>query len=62
MRQILELIADVGIFLQDNDEFSLATCSKLITLLSDPQKRGLLKVEFSAIGDFGHQFVTTTYK
>ena len=62
MKQILELIPDVELFLQSNDEFSLTTFSNLLTLLSDPQKRTLLKVEFSAIVDFGHQFVTTTYK
>lgn len=62
MRQILELFPDVDRFLRSNDEFSATTRSKLIMILSDPQKRALLKVELAAMVDFGLQFVNTTYK
>ena len=61
MKQILELFPDVDTFLQSNDEFSSATRSRLIIVLSDPQKIALLKVKLAVTVDFGHQFFTTMY-
>ena len=51
MKQSLDLFPAVDTFFQSNDEFSSATRSKLITLLTDRQKRALLKVELAVVED-----------
>lgn len=56
-----ELFPDVDSFVKSNDDFSHTTRSKLMTLLNDPTKWALLKVELATTVDFGHQFVITTY-
>ena len=62
MNQLLELFGDLEPFLRSSEDFSVATRSKLIGILSNPQTSTVLKVELATIIDAAKPFVQATYK
>ena len=49
MNQVLELFGDIESFLRKDDDFSSATCTKLLSFFNDTQKRVMLKVELATV-------------
>ena len=49
-------------FLRSSEDFSVATRSKLIGILSNPQTSTVLKVELATIVDAAKPFVQANYK
>ena len=49
-------------FLRSSEDFSVATPSKLIGILSNPQTSTVLKVELATIVDAAKPFVQANYK
>ena len=61
MEQLLVLFGDVDVFLHQDEIGSPATVSKLVGILSDPNKKLYLQIELASVVDFGKPFVTATY-
>ena len=61
MDQILVQFGDVERFVLRKIIGSNATSTKLASIINDPQKKALLKIELSAIVDWGKPFVKATY-
>lgn len=62
MKAVLVMFGDVQQFLSTHEDIAPATHSKLLAILSDPTKRGLLQLELAAVVDAGEPLVKTTYK
>ncbi len=61
LHQVLQQFGDVELFLRNNADISPTTRSKLLEILSDPQKSSLLKIELAVVSDLGEHFVKATY-
>ena len=59
--QVLKQFGDVEPFLQQHEDISPATRTKLLALLRNPQELLALKVELAAVIDVGYHFVNATY-
>ena len=55
------MYGDLQPFLEENGDVGLATRRKMLDLLHDQQKQGLLKIELAATVDAGLPLVQTTY-
>ena len=59
--QILQQFGDVEPFLQQHEDISPATRTKILALLRNPQELLSLKLELAAVVDIGSHFVRATY-
>ena len=61
MEQLLVPFGDVKAFLDDNQDIGLSTRTKLLDILNDPARIGLLQIELAAVIDAGAPLVKATY-
>jgi hypothetical protein len=61
-KQVMQMYGDVQPFLEENDDVRLATRRKMLDLLHDQQKQGLLQIELAATVDAGLPLVQATYR
>ena len=61
VKMVMTYFGDVESFLTQNDDIGPATRPKLISLLANPQKKGLLQLEMAATVDWGEPFVKACY-
>ena len=59
--QVLQQFGDVEPFLQQHEDISPATRTKILTLLHNPQELLVLKLELAAVVDIGSYLVKATY-
>ena len=61
MEQLLVSFGDVKAFLDDNQDIGLSTRTKLLDILNDPARIGLLQIELAAVIDAIAPLVKATY-
>ena len=61
MEQLLVSFGDVKAFLDDNQDIGLSTRTKLLDILNDAARIGLLQIELAAVIDAGAPLVKATY-
>ena len=61
-KQLMEMYGDVLPFLEENEDVGQATRKKMLDILHDTQKQGLLQIELAATVDGGLPLVQATYR
>ena len=61
-KQLTEMSGDALPFLEENEDVLQATQRKMVDILHDPQKQGVLQIELAATVDGGLPLVQATYR
>ncbi len=62
MKAVMVKFGDIEPFLRAQDDLAPATCSKLLSIVSDHARNAHLRIELAAVVDGGECLVKTTYK